>query len=61
MQPDCQQSRPPVYNLSARTYKLEALSPGQVYNVWIRAVNAAGPGENATRKFTTKEREDFGT
>lgn len=54
-------SRPLVYNLSARTHKLEDLSPGQVYNVWIRAVNAAGPGENTARKVTTKEREDFGT
>lgn len=49
-----------MYNLTARTHKLEDLSPGEVYDVWIRAVNEAGPGENATRKFTTKEREDFG-
>lgn len=50
-----------MYNLSARTHKLVDLGPGQVYNVWIRAVNAAGPGENATTRFTAKEREDYGT
>lgn len=59
--PTVNKSRPPVYNLSARTHKLEDLRPGRVYDVWIRAVNAAGPGEKISRKFTTKEREDFGT
>lgn len=55
-----------VYNLSAlpqdqyRTFSLGDLSPGQVYDAWIRAVNAAGPGENTTRRFTTKDSERYG-
>lgn len=52
-----------MHNVSARTrsLKLDDLSPGEVYDVWIRPVNEAGPGEKATRKFTTKEAEDFST
>lgn len=55
-----------MYNLSAlpqdqyRTFSLGDLSPGQVYDAWIRAVNEAGPGENTTRRFTTKDSERFG-
>lgn len=58
---------PPVRKLNAspqdqpRTYLLDDLSPGQEYIVWIRAVNAAGPGENVTTGFTTKDSQDFGT
>uniref|UniRef100_A0A8C4IT24 Fibronectin type-III domain-containing protein n=1 Tax=Dicentrarchus labrax TaxID=13489 RepID=A0A8C4IT24_DICLA len=37
------------------TYKLLGLSPGQEYEVWIRAVTSAGPGENATARFKTVE------
>ncbi|XP_032394305.1 interleukin 12 receptor, beta 2a, like isoform X1 [Etheostoma spectabile] len=54
-----------VYNVSAssqhesETFKLLHLSPGQEYEVRIRAVTAAGPGENATAKFKTKHHEDF--
>lgn len=55
-----------VYNVSAspqnenKTFKLQHLSPGQEYEVRIRAVTAAGPGENATAKFKTNHREDLG-
>lgn len=54
-----------VYNVSAspqhenRTFELPRLSPGQEYEVWIRAVTVAGPGANATASFKTKHREDF--
>lgn len=56
-----------MYNLSAlpqdqyQTFLLGDLSPGQVYDAWIRAVNVAGPGEKTTRRFTTKDSERFGT
>lgn len=54
-----------VHNASAspqheNTYKLEHLNPEQNYEVRIRAVTAAGPGANATAKFKTKHREDYG-
>ncbi|XP_029294568.1 interleukin 12 receptor, beta 2a, like isoform X2 [Cottoperca gobio] len=51
-----------VYNVSAppNTFKLLHLSPGQEYEVRIRAVTAAGAGVNATAKFKTKHLEDFG-
>lgn len=42
------------------TFKLQDLSPGQQYDVWIRAVTAAGPGANTTVKVKTKHPEDFG-
>lgn len=49
-----------MYNASAhdedKTFKLPHLSPGQGYEVWIRAVNVAGPGENATTSFETEEK-----
>lgn len=54
-----------VYNVSApqqheiKTYKLLHLSPGQEYEVWIRAVTVAGPGANFTRRFTTTDNENF--
>ncbi|XP_049925815.1 interleukin 12 receptor, beta 2a, like [Epinephelus moara] len=54
-----------VYNVSASpqqenmTFKLQDLSPGQQYDVWIRAVTAAGPGANSTMKVKTKHLEDF--
>ncbi|XP_051244222.1 interleukin 12 receptor, beta 2a, like [Dicentrarchus labrax] len=48
--------REKVYNVGTnRTYKLLGLSPGQEYEVWIRAVTSAGPGENATARFKTVE------
>lgn len=55
-----------MYNVSAlpqhenETFQLLHLSPGQEYDVWIRAVTAAGPGENATVTFKTKHHEYFG-
>ena len=55
-----------VYNVNAssqhesKTFKLLHLSPGQEYEVRIRAVTAAGPGANTTAKFKTKHHEDFG-
>ncbi|KAF1379394.1 hypothetical protein PFLUV_G00175610 [Perca fluviatilis] len=54
-----------VYNVNAssqhesKTFKLLHLSPGQEYEVRIRAVTAAGPGANTTAKFKTKHHEDF--
>ncbi|XP_019958364.2 granulocyte colony-stimulating factor receptor-like isoform X3 [Paralichthys olivaceus] len=40
------------------TFKLKHLSPGQDYEVWIRAMNKAGPGANATTTFKTQQREN---
>ncbi|XP_070704071.1 interleukin 12 receptor, beta 2a, like [Pempheris klunzingeri] len=54
-----------VYNVSAspqhgnRTFKLLHLNPGQAYEVWIRAVTAAGPGENVTTRFSANNHEDY--
>ncbi|XP_040919211.1 interleukin 12 receptor, beta 2a, like [Toxotes jaculatrix] len=54
-----------VHNVSASpqhknwTFELNHLSPSQEYEVWIRAVTGAGPGENATVKFKTKQQEDY--
>ncbi|XP_069569648.1 interleukin 12 receptor, beta 2a, like [Brachyistius frenatus] len=54
-----------VYNVSAspqhkkHTFELLHLSPGQEYQVWIRAVTVAGPGENVTTRFETKHHEDI--
>lgn len=39
---------------------LQHLSPGQEYEVWIRAVTAVGPGEKTTLRFKTKYHEHFG-
>ncbi|XP_019958363.2 granulocyte colony-stimulating factor receptor-like isoform X2 [Paralichthys olivaceus] len=53
-----------VNNVSAspksqnETFKLKHLSPGQDYEVWIRAMNKAGPGANATTTFKTQQREN---
>ncbi|XP_031168540.1 interleukin 12 receptor, beta 2a, like isoform X1 [Sander lucioperca] len=58
-------NRQKVYNVNAssqhenKTFKLLHLSPGQEYEVRLRAVTAAGPGANATAKFKTKHHEDF--
>lgn len=55
-----------MYNVSVTpdagnmTYTLTGLSPAQEYEVWIRAVTAAGPGSNVTTTFKTKHSEDFG-
>lgn len=55
-----------VYNVSAApqhkngTFKLKLLSPGQEYQVWIRAVTGAGPGPNAVIRFKTKQLENYG-
>ncbi|XP_056264003.1 interleukin 12 receptor, beta 2a, like isoform X2 [Pseudoliparis swirei] len=55
-----------VYNASVspqrdnETFQLLHLSPGQEYEVRIRAVTAAGPGANETAKFKTKHHEHFG-
>ncbi|XP_042360621.1 interleukin 12 receptor, beta 2a, like [Plectropomus leopardus] len=52
-----------VHNVSASppeenmTFKLHGLSPGQNYEVRIRAVTSAGPGENATVNFKTNLNE----
>lgn len=43
------------------TFQLKNLSPGRKYDVWIRAVNAAGPGEKSTSRFITKDPEHSGT
>ncbi|KAM3597330.1 uncharacterized protein V6R79_003164 [Siganus canaliculatus] len=53
-----------VYNASASqqeswTYKLQQLSPGQEYEVWIRAVTVAGPGEKNAVRFNTTDNEKF--
>ncbi|KAK9534959.1 hypothetical protein VZT92_007372 [Zoarces viviparus] len=54
-----------VYNVSAspqresQTFKLLYLSPGQEYEVRIRGVTTAGPGENKTAEFKTKDHEPF--
>lgn len=42
------------------TFELQHLTPGQEYQVWIRAVTAAGPGENSTTRFKTKDDENYG-
>lgn len=39
---------------------LQHLNPGQEYEVWIRAMTAAGPGEKATLRFKTKHQEYIG-
>ncbi|XP_070837676.1 interleukin 12 receptor, beta 2a, like [Chaetodon trifascialis] len=41
-----------------KTIQLTHLSPGQEYEVWIKAVTAAGPGGNVTIRFKTKDDED---
>ncbi|XP_051905350.1 interleukin 12 receptor, beta 2a, like isoform X1 [Hippocampus zosterae] len=52
-----------VYNVSAqpqdenKTFELPNLSPGQEYEVWIKAVTKAGPGANVTTSFITKQQE----
>ncbi|XP_068574967.1 interleukin 12 receptor, beta 2a, like [Cebidichthys violaceus] len=54
-----------LYNVSvspqqdSETFKLLHLSPGQQYEVRIRAVTAAGPGANETAKFEMKDHENF--
>ncbi|KAM9346053.1 granulocyte colony-stimulating factor receptor-like [Symphorus nematophorus] len=57
--------RQKVYNVTVssqhgnKTFVLQHLSPGHDHEVWIRAVTAAGPGENATTRFKTRPRQDF--
>ncbi|XP_034534359.1 interleukin 12 receptor, beta 2a, like isoform X2 [Notolabrus celidotus] len=49
-----------VYNVSSSlTSKQLRVHPGQEYEVWIRAVTAAGPGENTTVTFNTNPHEDY--
>ncbi|KAL6102798.1 uncharacterized protein ACO6RY_02336 [Pungitius sinensis] len=54
-----------VFNVSVspqqknQTFELPGLSPGQDYEVRIRAVTPAGPGANETTKFKTKHHEHF--
>nr|XP_046270741.1 interleukin 12 receptor, beta 2a, like isoform X2 [Scatophagus argus] len=54
-----------VYNVSAfpqhenKTFQLKSLTPGQEYEVWIKAVTEAGPGEIATARFKTTLNESF--
>lgn len=49
-----------VYKVSAslqhgeKTFQLRDLRPEQEYEVWIRAVNEKGPGENTTLRFNTE-------
>ncbi|KAJ0057980.1 hypothetical protein NL108_007195 [Boleophthalmus pectinirostris] len=56
-----------VYNLSAypqignRTFTLTNLTEDHEYVVWIKAVNQAGPGPNATVLFKTRATENIGT
>lgn len=45
---------------SKRGMVLKDLSPEQEYEVWIRAMTAAGPGENTTLSFKTKRQEYIG-
>ncbi|XP_047428092.1 interleukin 12 receptor, beta 2a, like [Mugil cephalus] len=58
-------SKQKVYNVSAspqhgnQTFKLLHLTPGQEYEVWIKAVTAVGAGANHTISFKTKHHEDF--
>ncbi|KAM4717096.1 interleukin 12 receptor, beta 2a, like isoform 2-T2 [Anableps anableps] len=58
-------NREKVYNISVtpdhgrKTYKLRDLSPGQEYEVWIRAVTAAGPSEKVTTTFKINNHEDY--
>lgn len=55
-----------VFNVSVspqqkkQTFELRRLSPGQDYEVRIRAVTPAGPGANETAKFKTNHHEPFG-
>ncbi|XP_029015849.1 interleukin 12 receptor, beta 2a, like [Betta splendens] len=42
------------------TFDVNHLNPDQDYKVWIRAVTAAGPGENNTTNFKTKQEETSG-
>ncbi|XP_034046165.1 interleukin 12 receptor, beta 2a, like isoform X2 [Thalassophryne amazonica] len=42
-----------------QTFDLLDLSPGWDYEVWIRAVTAAGPGSQTTTHFKTKDQESF--
>nr|XP_040046419.1 interleukin 12 receptor, beta 2a, like [Gasterosteus aculeatus aculeatus] len=54
-----------VFNVSVspqqkkQTFELRRLSPGQDYEVRIRAVTPAGPGANETAKFKTNHHEPF--
>ncbi|KAM4530641.1 interleukin 12 receptor, beta 2a, like isoform 2-T2 [Odontesthes bonariensis] len=54
-----------VYNISGtphhgnKTFRLQDLNPGQDYEVWIRAVTAAGPGEISTKTFKTLRQKKF--
>ncbi|XP_056258620.1 interleukin 12 receptor, beta 2a, like [Seriola aureovittata] len=57
-------NRQNVYNVSAtqhenKNFELKHLSPGQEYEVSIRAVTVAGPGANVTTKFKTEQDENF--
>ncbi|KAM7386737.1 hypothetical protein PAMA_009387 [Pampus argenteus] len=55
-----------VYNVNVsrqhenQAFQMSHLSPDQDYVVWIRAVTAAGPGANATARFKTKHKENYG-
>ncbi|XP_041813929.1 interleukin 12 receptor, beta 2a, like [Chelmon rostratus] len=56
-----------VYNVSTSpqhenktfSHQLSDLSPGQEYEVWVRAVTAVGPGEMVTTRFKTQHHEYF--
>ncbi|XP_015240402.1 PREDICTED: interleukin-12 receptor subunit beta-2-like [Cyprinodon variegatus] len=54
-----------VYNVSVTpdhegmTYKLSDLSPGEEYQVWIRAVSKAGPSPKVTRTFRINPHEGY--
>ncbi|XP_060883067.1 interleukin 12 receptor, beta 2a, like [Labrus mixtus] len=49
-----------VYNVSASSHTSELLHlrPGHEYEVWIRAVTAAGPGERSTFTFTSHQEHE---
>uniref|UniRef100_A0A8C6WTF1 Fibronectin type-III domain-containing protein n=1 Tax=Neogobius melanostomus TaxID=47308 RepID=A0A8C6WTF1_9GOBI len=46
--------------LETRTITLDNLKENQTYEVWINAVNQAGPGPNITVLFTTLSNENIG-
>ncbi|MEQ2180191.1 hypothetical protein GOODEAATRI_033183, partial [Goodea atripinnis] len=60
-----QQKTNKIYNVSVTpdqgnmTFKLQDVSPGQEYKVWIRAVTVAGPGAEVTTTFKINHDEDY--
>ncbi|XP_028312123.1 interleukin-6 receptor subunit beta-like [Gouania willdenowi] len=46
-------------NKKSLSLKLQRLQPAQEYEVWVRAVNAAGRGPSVTARFTTQHSRNF--